>query len=70
MRKLAFCICENKGQDQLGGASLFLRHRYSMIPLLAKSKISITLAIFCGLTARPVLDVGTLKTGFLVMRLK
>ena len=44
MRKLAFCIIENKGADQLCGnrtADQYLRFRYidSTIPLLPKSEI-------------------------------
>ena len=45
MRKPAFCLCENKDADQLRGnreADQLLCFRYmdSIIPLLAKSKIS------------------------------
>ena len=45
MRKLAFCICENKGADQLRGnreadQRLCFRHKDSAIPLLSKSEIS------------------------------
>ena len=45
VRKLAFCICENKGADQLRGyreadQHLCFRHMDSAIPLLSKSEIS------------------------------
>ena len=45
VRKLAFCICENKDTDQLRGyreadQRLCFRYIYSTIPLLSKSKIS------------------------------
>ena len=61
MRKPVFCICENKGADQLRGdraADQCLCFRYidSAIPLLSKSEIK-PLAIFCGCTARLMLDL-------------
>ena len=65
MRKLAFCICENKDADQLRGnpeadQRLCFRYIDSTIPLLSKSDC----------TARFVLDlVGNPKTGFLRTRL-
>ena len=45
MRKPAFCICENKDADQLGGnreadQRLCFRYTDSTIPLLPKSEIS------------------------------
>ena len=45
IRKLAFCICENKDADQLRGnretdQHLYLRYKDSTIPLLPKSEIS------------------------------
>ena len=45
MRKPTFCICENKGADQLRGnreadQRLCFRYIDSMIPLLSKSEIS------------------------------
>ena len=45
MRKLTFCICENKDADQLRGnreadQRLCFRYTDSTIPLLPKSKIS------------------------------
>ena len=45
MRKPAFCICENKGSDQLHGnreadQRLCFRYIDRMIPLLPKSEIS------------------------------
>ena len=54
MRKPAFCICKNKGPDQLSGNCAADQHRCfryidSIIPLLPKSNIS--------------------QTGFLMMRL-
>ena len=76
MRKPAFCICENKGLDQLrGNCEADQRHcfRYidSRIPLIPKSEISSlqpsSMAVqpgFCGTRSKPR------KTGFLTMRLK
>ena len=57
MRKSDFCICENKGADQLRGdreadQRLCFRYTDSTIPLLSKP-----LAIFCGCTARFVSDL-------------
>ena len=45
MRKLTFCICENKDADQLRGnreadQRLCFRYLDSIIPLLSKSEIS------------------------------
>ena len=45
MRKLAFCICENKDADQLRGnpeadQRLCFHYTDSIIPLLSKSEIS------------------------------
>ena len=61
MRKPAFCICENKDEDQLRGnreadQRLCFRYTDSTIPLLPKSEIK-ALAIFCGCTARFVSDL-------------
>ena len=60
MRKATFCICENKGADQLPGNHAadqrpYFRSIGSAIFLLPKSKISIL--IFCGCTARFVSDL-------------
>ena len=61
MRKPAFCICENKDADQLRGnreadQRLCFRYVDSTIPLLP---------IFCGCTARFVLDlVGNTEDRF------
>ena len=59
MRKLVFCICENKEADQLCGnrkadQRLCFRYIDSTIPLLPKNEIS--RAIFCDCTARFVSD--------------
>ena len=63
MRKPEFCICDNKGADQLRGdhsAEQRLRFRYidvvRTIPLLSKSEISSSVAVQPGLC----------QTGFLV----
>ena len=56
MRKLAFCICENKDADQLRGNreadQRLFRYIDCTIPLLPKSEIFKPLAIFCGCAAR------------------
>ena len=62
MRKLAFCICENKGTDQLHGHRaadhrLCFHYIDSTIPLLSKSENSKTQAIFYGCTALFVSDL-------------
>ena len=62
MTKPAFCICENKGADQLQGncaadQHLCFRYIYRTIPLFPKSEITILIAIFCGCTARFVSDL-------------
>ena len=59
MRKLAFCICENKDADQLLGnweadQRLCFPYTESTIPLLLNLK---PLAIFCNSTARFVSDL-------------
>ena len=59
VRKPAFCICENKGADQLHGnreadQRLCFRNTDSTIPLLPKSEI---LVIFSGCTAWFVSDL-------------
>ena len=66
MRKPAFCICENKGADQLCGnrradhQRLCFRYIDSAIPLLSKLE-----AIFLGCTTRFVSDmVGNPKYRF------
>ena len=74
MRKPAFCICENKGADQLRGnraadQRLCFRYIDGTIPLLHKFIIS-SLANFCGCTAcLRRLWLETPKTGFLMRRL-
>ena len=70
MRKPAFCICENKDADQLRGyreadQRLCLRYIDTTIPLLPKSEIFKTPAIFCGCTVWFVSDpVGNLEDRF------
>ena len=75
MRKPAFCICENKGADQLRGyreadQRLCFRYIDSTIPLLPKYEISslyppcvIVQPVVCGTWSE------TPKTGFLTTRL-
>ena len=75
MRKLDFCICENKDADQLRGnreadQRLCFRFTDSTIPLLPKTEISILLP--SSVTAQPGLCrtwSETPKTGFLTTRL-
>ena len=76
MRKPAFCICENKGSDQLradreADQSLCLRFTDSTIPLLPKYEI---LSLYLStVTVQPGLCQTwseTPKTGFLITRLK
>ena len=75
MRKLAFCICENKDADQLPGnreadQRLCFRYIDRTIPLLSKSENFKTLAIFRSCTAWFVSDqVGNQNVGFLMTRL-
>ena len=62
MRKPDFCICKNKDADQLRGnreadQRLCFRYIDSTIPLLSKSEIFQSQAIFCGRTARFVSDL-------------
>ena len=63
MRKLDFCICENKDVDQLRGnreadQRLCFHYMDSTICFLSKAEISrLTLAIFCGYTAWFVWDL-------------
>ena len=73
MRKPTFCICENKGADQLRGnhatdQRLCFCYIDSLIPLLPNLQASNNLlwlySPFCG---GP--ESGTPKTGFLVMGL-
>ena len=66
MRKPAFCICENKGADQLPVevTTQLICYIDSTVLLFSKSEIS-SLAIFCGCTARFVSDlVGNSKVRF------
>ena len=75
MRKLAFCICENKDADQLRGnreadQRLCFRYTDSTIPLLPKSEISSLLQ--SSVAVQPGLcqtRSETPKTGFLTTRL-
>ena len=76
VRKPAFCICENKGADQLRGnreadQRLCFRYKDSTIPLLPKSEISSlypsSVAVQPGL-CRTRSEIP--KTGFLRTRLK
>ena len=58
MRKMAFCLCENKGADQLCGnretdQRLCFRYTVSTIPLLPKCEIS----SLCCCAARFVSDL-------------
>ena len=60
MRKPKFCVCENKGADQLSSncdadQRLCFRYSDSTIPLLCK--FLLRLAIFCACTARFVSDL-------------
>ena len=75
VRKLAFCICENKDADQLRGnreadQRLCFRYTDSTIPLLPKSEISSlqqsSVAVQPGLCRT---WSETPKTGFLRTRL-
>ena len=76
MRKPDFCICENKGSDQLHGNHAAGQHFCfcyinSMFPLLSKSESSSLLTSF--LVVQPGLSLTwpeTPETGFLVMQLK
>ena len=73
LRKPAFCICENKGADQLRGnreadQRLCFRFTDSTIPLLPKSKISSLLP--SSVAVWFVSDqVGNQNIGFLMTRL-
>ena len=75
VRKPAFCICENKGADQLCGnrttdQRLCFRYIDSIIPLLSKSEISSLYP--SSVTVQPGLCrtwSETPKTGFLRTRL-
>ena len=76
MRKLAFCICENKDADQLRGSReadqrLCFRYIDSTIPLLSKYEIS---SLYTSSVAVQPGLCGTWsenpKTGFLTTRLK
>ena len=40
MRNPAFCICDNKGADQLHGQRLYLRYIDKTIPLTPKYEVS------------------------------
>ena len=61
MRKPPFCICKNKGTDQLRGQHLCSHYIRSTFPLLPKSEISV--AVQHGLCQT---WLETLRTGFLV----
>ena len=75
MKKTPFCVCENKGADQLHGnctadQRLCFGYIDSATPLPPKRENFKPLAIFCGCTARFVSDlVETSKTGYLMTRL-
>ena len=67
MRNLDFCLCENKGADQLCSnceADQRLCFRYTDSTILLKSKIS----SFCPSSVAGQADLGR-KTGFLALRL-
>ena len=75
MRKPDFCVCKNKGADQLCSNSeadqhLYFRYMDSTIPLLPKSEISSfypsSVAVQAGLCQT---WSETPKTGFLVLQL-
>ena len=74
--KTVFCICENKGADQLCGnrkadQRLCFRYTDSTIPLLAKSEVSSLYS--SSVAVQPGLCrtwSETPKTGFLTTRLK
>ena len=76
VRKLAFCICENRDADQLRGnreadQRLCFRYIDSTIPHLFKSEISSL--YLSSVAVQPGLCrtwSETPKTGFLTMRLK
>ena len=75
MRKLVFCICENKDADQLrsnreADQRLCFRFRDSTIPLHPKSEIS-SLQLFCVVVQTGLCRTRseTPKTGFLTTRL-
>ena len=57
MIKPTFCICKNKGADQLRSNCEANQPLYSTLPLLSKLKNFQPLAIFCACTAGFVLDV-------------
>ena len=75
VRKPAFCMCENKGADQLRGnreadQRLCFRYTDSTIPLLLKSEISSLYP--SSVAVQPGLCLTwseTPKTSFLTMRL-
>ena len=77
MRKLDFCLCENKDADQLRGSReadqrLCFFYMDSTIPLLPKSEIS-RLVQSSSVVVQPGLCrtwSETPKTGFLTTRLK
>ena len=75
MRKPDYCICENKGPDQLRGnreadQRLCFSYLDSKIPLLLKSKIS-SLYLYSVASQAGLCQTWseTSKTGFLTMRL-
>ena len=57
MRKLAFCICKNKGADQLCGNGSADQHLcFRNTSKFSKSEMK-SLIIFCGCTAWNVLNL-------------
>ena len=72
MRKPTFCMCENKGADQLGSnceadLCLCLWYTDSTIPLLLKSKISsLAISCYCFVTVQASLCQTCLETTLLV----
>ena len=74
--KTGFCICENKGADQLcsnctDDQRLCFRYMDSTLPLLLQSKNVKLLACFCYCTDRFVSDLfGNHIVGFPTRRLK
>ena len=75
MRKPDFCICKNKGTDQLHGnhaadQRLCFRYKGSTVPLLSKSKISIVSPSSGAVQPGLCKSGGKPRTGFRVMSLK
>ena len=65
MRKPAFCICQNKGADQMRSAPLFSLHTYIVQSSTFKIRDFKALAIFRGRTAPLVSDLARNPEGFL-----